>query len=183
MKYSDSVLKWLEAGYEMFAEIGPGNFNVEQLAKKIGSNKSGFYHYFVDREIFFEELMIYHSQVGEKFAQELSILNDFMPGYPQLLFRYKTGMFVQIQLRINFDNPLFKKYYLIVKERNNKYQIPLWAKYLNLTDIQLATELFSIISDLMVARVEAKKMNIDFLIGSLEGIKMTVEKIRSKKMP
>ena len=153
---------------------------VERLAKKIGNNKSGFYHYFIDRECFFEELMVFHSQQGEKFANELSLIKEFMPGYPQLLCKYKTGTIVQMQLRINFDNPLFKKYYTIVKERNNKYQIPLWAKYLNTNDLQLAQELFLIVSDLMVARVESKNINIDFLVGMLSGIKMTVERIRLK---
>lgn len=185
MKYGKMIVsemrqKWLEAGYEMFADVGPDQFNVEKLAKKVGFNKSGFYHYFFDREFFFEELMVYHSKQGENFAKELSKINEFMPVYPQLICKYKTGTIVQMQLRINFDNPLFKKYYLIVKERNNKYQIPLWAKYLNINDLQLAEELFQIVSDLLVARTESKKLTIDFLIGMFEGIKMTVERIRLK---
>jgi AcrR family transcriptional regulator len=181
MDYTDSHLKWLVSGYEMFALNGPDNFKVEKLANQIGMNKSGFYHYFIDREYFFEEMMLYHSQIGENFANELSLLKDFLPGYPQLLCKYKTGFLIQIQLRTHFENPLFRKYYLIVKERNDKYQIPLWAKYLNLKDLQLAADLFAILTDLMVVRADAKKINFDLLVDIIERVKISVDKIKLNK--
>jgi AcrR family transcriptional regulator len=170
--------KWIEAGYEMFATVGPKDFSVESLARIMGMNKSGFYHYFGDRDIFFQDLMEYHDNHGKKFYQEVSKLKEFMPGYLNTLMKYHTGHLMQIQLRKNFTEPLFKEYYYKVKERNNIVQIPLWAKYLNLNDLTLASELFTIVSDLVVARIETNNITRDFLEGTFEGIKNTVNKIQ-----
>ena len=181
MAVSEITQKWIEAGYELFAFSGPKEFKVEKLASLVGMNKSGFYHYFLDREFFFEELMKYHEQNGKKFAHELSLLKEFMPAYIQLLMKYNTEVQVQMQLRKNFKVPFCKEYYYKVKNRNNVYQIPLFAKYLNLTDLQLATEMFEIVSDLMVTRLITDKITPDFLTGIFEGMKLTVEKLRLKK--
>lgn len=177
---TESSQKWIETGYQMFAETGPGGFNVEKLAILVGLNKSGFYHYFIDRDIFFQELMDYHCQMGEKFAIELSQLNEFLPGYINLLVKYSTPVQIQIQLRRNFNIQLFKVSYYKVKNRNNVFQIPLWAKYLDIKDLQLANELFEIISDLIATRHESNKVNIDFLKGIFEGMKITIDKIRKQ---
>jgi AcrR family transcriptional regulator len=181
MAESEIAQKWIEAGYDLFASNGPNDFKVEKLAVQLGLNKSGFYHYFVDRETFFDELMKYHVQNGVKFAKEVSMLKDFMPGYFLTLIKYQTGLQVQIQLRKNINVPMFKEYYLQVKKRNNIYQLPLWAKYINVSDMQLASELFEIAMDLLAVRLESDKITFDFLEGIIGGIKKTVEKLTSKK--
>lgn len=181
MAESEIAQKWIEEGYKLFAADGPKDFKVEKLAQHMGMNKSGFYHYFVDREVFFGELMKYHDQNGVKFAYEVSLLKEFMPGYLLTLIKYHTGLQVQIQLRKDFNVPMFKEYYFQLKKRNNIYQLPLWAKYINVTDMQLAAELFEISIDLMVTRLESDKINFDFLEGIFGGIKLTVEKLRLKK--
>jgi hypothetical protein len=106
-----------------------------------------------------------------------------MPGYPQTLLKFHTGLEVQIQLRRNLNIPIFKELYFKVKNRNNKYQIPLFAKYLQLTDMQLAGEMFEICVDLMVIRLEGNKITYDFLEGLFGGIKIKVEKLRNNKKP
>jgi AcrR family transcriptional regulator len=51
---------WIENGYALFAQDGLDGIQVERLAKMVSLNKSGFYHYFGDRESFLEELMKHH---------------------------------------------------------------------------------------------------------------------------
>ncbi|HSO89375.1 MAG TPA: helix-turn-helix domain-containing protein [Draconibacterium sp.] len=177
---SKASQKWIEKGYEIFAVAGPDNFNIENLARQLQLNKSGFYHYFDDRESYFEELMKYHDHCGAEFAKELSGLKNFMPGYIQLLLKYTKEVQVQMQLRKNFKVPFCKEYYYKVKNRNNVYQIPLFAAYLNIKDLKLATEMFEIVSDLMVTRLITDKITMDFLTGIFEGMKITVEKLRIK---
>lgn len=181
MKYTESHLKWLEAGYEMFALEGPENFKVEQLAKNIGLNKSGFYHYFIDRETFYEELLDYHNKKGVEFAEELSRLKNFMPGYPELLVKYQTGLHIQMQLRKNTNIPLFREVFFKVKTRNNKYQLPLWAQFIQISDMNLAAEMFEIALDLMVIRLQTDKITFDYLVGIFNGIKVTMDRIRLAK--
>jgi hypothetical protein len=179
MSESDVSHKWIEAGYKLFAESGPKEFKVEKLAQQIGMNKSGFYHYFVDRDLYYSELMKFHDLNGVKFAHDVSNLKNFIPGYPLTLIKYSTELKVHMQLRQNLHNPLFKEYFLKVKNRNYKYQIPLWASYLQLNDIQLATDLFEIAVDLMVVRLVGNDISYDFLEGLFGGIKHTIEKCRS----
>lgn len=180
MAVSEITQKWIEAGYELFAYAGPKDFKVEKLANLLGLNKSGFYHYFVDRDTFFAELMKYHVQNGIKFAHEVSLLNDFIPGYINLLMKFKTGVLVQKQLRNNANVPMFKECYHTIKKGNNIHQIPLWARYLNLTEHQLASELFDMGMEVLMTRMESEKITTDFLSGVFEGIKHTVEKLRTK---
>lgn len=181
MAETEITHKWIEEGYKLFSVVGPNEFKVEKLATQIGLNKSGFYHYFVDRDTFYSELMKYHDQMGIKFAQELSKLKNFMPDYLQLLVSYQTALHVQMHLRKNHSTPLFREYFFKVKKRNYQYQIPLWAKFIQISDMNLATELFEIAVDLMVVRIQDSKITYDYLEGLFNGIKQTVDKLRIKK--
>ncbi len=181
MSVSEISQKWIDAGYEMFAAAGPKDFKIEKLASTLGLNKSGFYHYFVDREMFYNDLMNYHIKIGAEFAHEVGSLKDFMPGYINTLLKYNTPLKFQIQLRKNFDNPLFRDCYFKVKKRNNQVQIPLWSDYINVKDVQLSTDLFEIAVDLMAIRLESDFITFDYLYGIMAGIKSTVEKLKAIK--
>jgi AcrR family transcriptional regulator len=182
MAESEIAQKWIETGYEMFALTGPKDFNVEKLAGKLGLNKSGFYHYFVDRETFFDELMKYHKQMGEQFAGEVAKLENFDPGYFNLLLKYKSGIFVQMYLRKNMNNPLFRECYDKVWKLNDSKQIPLWAKYLGISgNHELASELMEIARDMVYTRLSMDMLKLDDLAIMFGGIKKIVEKLSSKK--
>jgi len=49
---TESLEIWIKAGYETFALTGLSSLKIEPLAKKVGKNKSSFYHYFADIELF-----------------------------------------------------------------------------------------------------------------------------------
>ena len=51
---------WIQEGYKTFAYGGPQSLKIELLARKIQRNKSGFYHYFADLELFTEKLLDHH---------------------------------------------------------------------------------------------------------------------------
>ena len=68
----ETINRWIEAGYEIFAHEGPEGVQIEKLARKVGLNKSGFYHYFSDRDVFFTRLLEYHYQLNEQCFKELS---------------------------------------------------------------------------------------------------------------
>jgi hypothetical protein len=42
-----TIQGWLDVGYKIFAHEGPEGIQVERLARILGVNKSGFYHFFV----------------------------------------------------------------------------------------------------------------------------------------
>jgi hypothetical protein len=59
--------------------------------------------------------------------------------------------------------------------------LALYAKYVYISNIQLAEELFEISIDLMVTRLESDKITFDFLEGIFGGKKQTVLKLTAKK--
>jgi AcrR family transcriptional regulator len=182
MAKSEIAQKWIEAGYEMFAFSGPKDFKVEKLAGQLGLNKSGFYHYFVDREMFFDELMKHHCRIGEQFAGEIANLKNFDPGYFNVLLKYKTGLFVQMHLRRNMNNPVFRKSFEKVRKLNDLTQIPLWAKYLGIPgNHELASELMEIARDMVYTRLSVDMVNLDMLTVMFGGIKRIVEKLTFKR--
>jgi hypothetical protein len=182
MAESEISQKWIEVGYQLFAADGPWDFKVEKLASQLGMNKSGFYHYFYDRDFFFSKLMEHHIQIGIQFSQEVARLKEFYPDYLNVLVKYQDGILVQMQLLKNANIPLFSESYDTVKNRNNKVQIPLWAKYMKLTDDQqLATELYELARGALYLRITSGKLTFDFLAGVFEGMKLTAEKLRLKK--
>jgi len=50
-------INWIENGYKAFAYEGPTSFKVERLAKATNKNKSSFYHFFGDMEVFTNKLL------------------------------------------------------------------------------------------------------------------------------
>jgi AcrR family transcriptional regulator len=177
-----SSLKWVETGYVLFAESGPSGIQVEKMARILNANKSGFYHYFGDKEIFFSELAEYHDQMGKNFARELETLKKFEPDYIELLLKYKTQLFVQMQMKRHNDSFIFRETYNKVKKRNERVQNPLWSNYLGIPEQpEIALELFDIARDMIFTRTYMNDISHESLLELFQILKNTVTKIR--KLP
>ena len=157
---SDLANKWIEAGYEIFADEGPDGVQVEKLARKISLNKSGFYHHFGDREGFFLKLLDYHYNRNEVFFKELSEARQFDPDVILLIVKYKTISFFQGQLRNHMDNPIYNSAFTKVKKRNEKVYVKRWSEYLKIEENpDLAHELWDIVRDLYFIRLNKNRLN------------------------
>ena len=178
---TDKQQKWLEAGYELFGMYGPNDFKVEKLASLVGQNKSGFYHYFLDRESFFVELLKYHEQNSIQFVYEITDLDQFLPGFIDIIIRYQAGVLVQLQLRRNQQIAYFKNCYLSVKKRSDAAHLTLWSNYLEIDDPGLALDLYDIATDSIIARMKSNQLNFDFLLGIYEGMRKTVKRLKMSK--
>lgn len=177
-----SSLKWVETGYALFAESGPEGIQVEKMARILKANKSGFYHYFGDKEIFFSDLAEYHDQMGRKFAKEVEALTSFEPGYIDLLLKYKTQLFVQMQMKKHKEIVAFRETFLKVKKRNDKVQNALWSNYLGIPEYpELALELFDIARDMIFTRIYINELSHESLLQLFQILRNTVAKIR--KLP
>lgn len=151
---TDAANKWIEAGYELFAYEGPDGVQIEKLARKVGLNKSGFYHHFGDREIYFCEIIKHHYLVTEKFREELKKAEKFDPDALNLLIKYRISSLVQAQLRRqHYDKSMYNAF-LQVKTKNSKLFGPLWAEYLQIpNNPTLADELWDIMRDVYFAHI------------------------------
>jgi AcrR family transcriptional regulator len=177
-----SSLKWVETGYVLFAESGPEGIQVEKMARILKANKSGFYHYFGDKEIFFSELAEYHDQMGKKFAKEVEALKNFEPGYIDLLLKYKIQLFAQMQMKKHKEIVAFREAFIKVKKRNEKAQNPLWSNYLGIPEQpEIALEMFDIARDMIFTRTYMNELSHQSLLDLFQILKNTVTKIR--KLP
>jgi AcrR family transcriptional regulator len=176
---SESSQIWIDAGYELFAIEGPDGVQVEKLARILGRNKSGFYHHFGDREMFFSALIQHHFNVIEQFCQEASLAKHFNPDYLILLVKYGTSAFVQMQLRRQPENPLFSETFHVVRNKTEKILIPLWEDYIKISNNHdLAVKLWDIMRDLFFMRMSAKKLNLSRMQELVGEFSRVVEMIK-----
>ena len=179
MNGNGSSLKWVETGYVLLAESGPEGIQVEKMARILNANKSGFYHYFGDKEIYFSYIAEYHDQMGRNFAKEVEALKTFEPGYIELLLKYKIQLFAQMQMKKHKEIVVFREAYNKVKKRNEKVQNPLWTNFLGIPEYpELALELFDIARDMLFTRSYMNELTHESLLELFQILKNTVTKIR-----
>jgi AcrR family transcriptional regulator len=148
------------------------------MARLLGVNKSGFYHYFGDREIFFFELMEHHCRVTEEFTNEIRLLKNFDPDYYLLLIRFQLSLFFQMQLRLHMQIPMYREVFNRVKEINDKAIVGIWSEYLKIpNDPLLALQIWEILRDVFFLRVTRENMNVEFIRNLVVKFKDIVEKL------
>lgn len=179
MSRTETYYKWINTGYELFAGSGPESVQVEKMARILKLNKSGFYHYFGDQEVFFLKIMDYHETVTLQFAKEVSELKSFSPGYPQLLIKYKTALFFQMQLRKHKNIQLFGATFIKTRDRNNKVQIPLWCEYINIADRSVAEETLDLARDILYSRFKLNNITLETMIELFENIRNLIQKLKN----
>jgi len=180
MKSTESVQKWIEKGYEILAIEGPEGIQVERLARELNLNKSGFYHYFGDHDIFFSRLMEHHFFLNGKFCSETMSLGQFYPDYIYLLLRYKTTLGVQAQLRKRIKNKVYDEEFTKIKIRNDKAVIPLWASYLKIPENPvLAQELWDLMRDMFYMRFNYDTVNFESIQILVSKFRNMVEALKS----
>ena len=182
MKSSESSFKWIEKGYELFAEEGPESIQIERLARELNLNKSGFYHYFGDRDVFFSGLMEHHFIMNGHFYDDVLKLKRFDPDYFHLLIKYKTTLLVQAQLRKQSGIHVYEEEFRKIKNRNDKAVVPLWAAYLKIPDNQkLAHELWEILRDVFYMRLNTENLTFDFIYSLVSDFVRILEGFRYYK--
>jgi len=109
--------EWLEQGYKDFAEGGPENLSVNQIAKEIGASRSSFYHHFGDMEIFIDSLLEMHWEIALAFNESgKARCKKLIPDLYDFLAEYSIPLKFARQLFHNRHIPrynyLFNKTYL-----------------------------------------------------------------------
>ena len=164
MKKDKSYDRWIETGYDLLASEGLEALQVERLARLVGLNKSGFYHYFGTREGFLKDLMNHHTFKAEGMAEHIKVCADFDPGFIHVMLDHHLVILVHMQLVRSRHNPLL----LVGLERANAivdvYIVPLWATFVGMVDNpDLAGRFFSMVRDMFYARVTAENMRYEYI--------------------
>jgi AcrR family transcriptional regulator len=164
IKKSSSYVAWINVGYDLFAREGPEGIQIERLARIINLNKSGFYHYFGTRDIYFEHLMVHHIHNVDVLVANIQTMHSFVPEYIQFLADFSTPVLVHMQLARAGHVPLFAHTY---KEANYKIDLailPLWSDFIETPeDSPLALRYFEFFRDLFYARLNAFNPTYGFI--------------------
>ncbi len=122
---------WIEIGYQSFAYEGPNGLKVERLAAGVEKNKSSFYHYFADLEVFTNHLLRHHLQQAEIIAIEESqcqTISDFI----EVLVKYKIDLLFNRQLRVHRENPDFETVFCKTNEITGQAITIVWPRLMGL---------------------------------------------------
>lgn len=161
---NNSEHAWIEAGYEQFAAEGLEGIQVERLARITGLNKSGYYHYFGDRDSFVEKLMDHHLQLAASFTNDLKRIQQFDPEYMELLIKYATPLMFTSQLVRNRHDQLLVRTLEQFKEMVDPVLIKLFAEFIGFQDhLEFAAKYFQQVRYMLLAQITPDRINYSFL--------------------
>jgi AcrR family transcriptional regulator len=164
MSKNNSEHSWIEAGYELFTEEGLEGLQVERLARITGLNKSGYYHYFGDRETYLEKLMDYHFKNATAFANDLKQVKHFDPEYIELLIKYASPMMFTNQLIKNRNHKLLFETQQLINQMVNPMLTKIFADFIGHKDhLEFAGKYFNQVRYMFHAQITPENMNYPFL--------------------
>ena len=164
MSTHNSQQIWVEAGYDQFAAEGLEGIQVERLARITGLNKSGYYHYFGDRESFLEKLMERHLQIAFMYTNQLKQIQHFDPEYIELLIKYSKQMMFANQLIRNRHVPLLANTQQKVNDLVDPVLSKLFADFIGFNDYQeFSFKYFNQVRYMFHAQITPEKMTYSFL--------------------
>lgn len=155
---------WIETGYNLFAEEGLEGLQIERLARIVSLNKSSFYHYFGDFELYCEQLLGLHEQNAVLFLQGLEKAKNIDPDFLHLLIDFKVPVMFQTRLIQTKTKPSFCALAEDIERREDVIIRKMWSDYLGIEDQpELAVRYFDIVRDMFYSRISFKNYNYPFL--------------------
>lgn len=167
---TDSSKNWLDLGYELFSEEGHEGLQVERLSRILGKNKSGFYHFFGDKDTFLMKLMAMHLKREEAMISKLGKIKNLNETFLDLIIENQKTIMFQTHLVKNRGLKLFLDTYVEVNDRVEKAIIPIWSKFIKVSP-EVATRYWRVIRDSFYARVTSHSFNQEWLSKFVEEAK------------
>lgn len=155
---------WIDCGYNLFAQEGPEAIKVERLAQILDLNKSGFYHYFGDRQSFIEQLMKKHLKDAELLADDFREVQEFDPQFMEVLIKYTLTVMAHNQLVRNRHDDLLTKTYHQVNDMIDPIIIRLFADFIGFKDhLEFSGKYYGQVRDGFYTQISFDRMTYPFL--------------------
>jgi AcrR family transcriptional regulator len=184
MAKENSATKWLKTAYMLFAHEGPEGIQIERIARILGLNKSGFYHYFGTLEIFYDLLIQHHYNLTDLVVKDGQDAKNLDPDYLNIIVKHKVTFMFQMQLSRQRANQFFYTACSNVNQKIDKSIIRVWNEYLGLTTNNTLSLLFlGFVRDSFFARVSFKNFDYSFLHGMATEAKAIVTEMQDEKKP
>jgi len=182
MDKTKSIEAWIDVGYLLFATEGMDGLQVERLSRMVQRNKSCFYHYFGDLEVFCSKLLLQHEIWGRRFLDELRDVKNIEPDYFNLVLRFKLPVLFQMKL-YESGSPDFRKVAERIDAAESEILQPVWTSYINFDgNERLAENYFNIVRDRAYMRLNAKNFTYDVLSDLFRSGKVLMDKIIESKL-
>jgi AcrR family transcriptional regulator len=166
---------WINVGYELFAREGYESLQVERMARILGLNKSGFYHYFSDRNFYLNRLLRYHDQCVDRMLEKVGGIETFDPEYLQIMIDHPLTVMANRQLSINHRTDLFENTLSDIKQKMEKALLPVWAEYVGMPhQPNLALRYFRLMQDAFYTRLSFDRLRMDYLHEQTSELKMLI---------
>ena len=182
MNRSKTSEKWIKAGYELFASQGLDGVRVERVARMLGLNKSGFYHYFVDLDNFSRQLIQHHSTAFDAFLEDVGQCQNIDPEYISVLIKHKITIMGQIHLVGDRGSRLLNGTHKALDDKIDFAILDIWADHIQLpNNLSLALEYHKLVRDAFYSRVNLENFNYEYLHTLAEETKGIVAKMIKEK--
>lgn len=181
MRKNEKRNEWVLKGYEVFGLNGIDGLQVERLARVLGRNKSGFYHYFGSMDSFLKALMEQHHLRIDEMVKQMDVIKNYDPDYLNFLVNNKLTVLFNMQLIRDRHIRLFFDTYNEVSEKINRGVITLWSEETGLT-VECALHFYNLIRDIFYTKVTSKNLNYEFLHQIVTEVKILIQEIQSSKI-
>lgn len=161
---------WMDTGYGIFCKEGPSGIVVERLARDLNKNKSGFYHFFGDREDFFETMMKEHLERADQIADSIRRIGTFDPDFYQIMMDHKEPVLFQMQLVKNRETELYASTFQQFNSKIVGAVIPVWSDYLQVP-CDVASSIWTITRDSFYARITEENFHSRFIQDLVKEVK------------
>ena len=181
MSKANHASVWTEQGYSLFAEEGLDGIQVERLARILQLNKSGFYHYFGDMDVYCSELLRLHEKKVDNYFHEIRRIHTIDPEYFQVVAREKVIMMFHVQLLRCKNKPAFYKVAEMLDQKEGEILSDLWNEYLGFNgNADLTLRYFDIVRDKFYTRVSLQNLTYEFVRDLLTEAKMLVQQMTER---
>jgi AcrR family transcriptional regulator len=167
-----------EQGYYLFAREGIEGIHIEKIARMLRLNKSGFYHYFGDLEVYIAELLALHIIKANHFLGDVARIKSIDPEYLNLIIKHQVAIMFHMQLLRVKDNESFYRAARLIDEKEDVLLGDLWSEYLGIPDdTEVAIRYFNIVRDMFYARMSFQNMNYSFLLKHMTAAKTLMQQL------
>ncbi|MEM6394783.1 MAG: TetR/AcrR family transcriptional regulator [Bacteroidota bacterium] len=168
---SDKKLQWIEESYLLATQHGLESLSVNTIARRVGTSKSSFYHYFGDLEMLKLALLKHHVGESRKFFVEICACENVSPDIINAFVKRKVDLLFHKQLRIHREDPVYgqgiEEAYLNVENA----AMDLWSEHFGLERQKLfSRKLFRFVSEHFLLSITAEGFDAQWLRDYLEGI-------------
>ncbi len=156
--------KWVDAGYQIFAQEGLEGIQIERMARILSLNKSSFYHYFGTQEIFLERMVAHHHSMADLLIADFNNAACIDPDILQAVINHKVTIMAQVQLTRHKSNPSFFAAARALDERIDRTVLRTWKEYIGvLTNDDLAYRYCGLVRDMFYTKISFENFTFPFL--------------------